>query len=560
MTETGAWFDTGRAPLQPDPSVALAPRLPPWGGVLGLGLAYAAAAGLSVLISRQNGSIASIWFANALAMGVLMHRAPRQWPASLAALAAGVVAVNLAWGDSLLSALAFLPANLGEVAFAAWLLRRGGLHRTGLRSPVLLLRLLLLGGLLPQLLGATLGASTIALLGPVPFSAVWLAWFEGSVIGSVSVLPLVVCAMRHPWPAIRQQLLVPHMAWLLPVAVGTALLTLGHVPFPFIYLSIPLMVAGMLVEFLAVATLTLAVSVTVAVALAVGVFVPPPTTAVWQQVYVYLAYAAALVPPQLLASAVAELRDHHARLLARTAELARANEGLEQFVRIASHDLREPMNTIVQFTGLIEQDFADRLPEPAPTYLALVRRATQRMRALLDDVLHYTRLQRGAQGEPQPVPLDQLLQEVQRSLAARLAASGGRLQVGPLPVVAGQPTLLELMFQNLVGNALKFVPPGRRPEVTVSSRIEGGVAAVSVRDNGIGIEPQDVPRLFKPFSRLHLRREYEGTGLGLALVQFVVNAHGGRVQVESAPGQGACFTVWLPLAEEAQRARTPASE
>jgi signal transduction histidine kinase len=389
----------------------------------------------------------------------------------------------------------------------------------------------------------------IAARGYAPFGTVWLAWFEGSVIGAMSVLPLVVCAMRHRWQELRRQVLVPHMAWLAPLALAVAVLALAHVPFPFIYLSIPLLVAAMLVEFLALALLTLAVSLTVALVLALGILVPPPTTADWQHIYVYLAYAAALVPAQLLAAAVAELRDQHASLLARGADLARANQGLEQFVRIASHDLREPLNTIVQFSGLIEQDHGALLPADGQQFLGLVRRAALRMRGLLDDMLHYTRLQRSnADLVLVPVALDELLDKVRQDLAARLRERNALLTLDPLPTVLGQASLLELLFGNLLGNALKFVPAGRRPEVRLSARLQGDQVVVVVQDNGIGIAPEDLGKLFKPFSRLQLRRDYEGTGLGLALAQQVAQAHGGRIEVSSVLGQGSRFSVWLKAA------------
>jgi signal transduction histidine kinase len=231
------------------------------------------------------------------------------------------------------------------------------------------------------------------------------------------------------------------------------------------------------------------------------------------------------------------------------AELARANEGLERFVRIAAHDLREPLNTMVQFTSLLQQDHGAQLPPEGQHYLGLVQRAGRRMRTLLDDVLHYTRLQRdSAQLRLQPVALDEVLDQVQQQLQARATERRARLQVGPLPQVLGQPSLLVLLFQNLLGNALKFVPAGLAPVVQVTARRDGPWVVVQVRDNGIGIAPQDLDKLFRPFGRLNLRREFEGTGLGLALAQQVAQAHEGRIEVASQPGRGSVFSVWLKAA------------
>ena len=250
-----------------------------------------------------------------------------------------------------------------------------------------------------------------------------------------------------------------------------------------------------------------------------------------------------------LAAALAELRESHQRLQVTAEDLRVANEGLLQFVRIASHDLREPLNTVVQFVGLVDEDHGAQLPEDARHYLQLVLRAGARMRTLLDDVVRYARLQNGEVEAPEAVPLDRVMAELRDALAGRLADTGGTLTIGPMPVVRGHPSLLSLLFQNLLANALKFHPADRRPEVLVHAQVAQGVARISVSDNGIGIAPEHRPLLFQPFQRLHRRNEYEGTGLGLALARQIAEAHGGSIGVDSLPGQGATFTVTLPLAE-----------
>lgn len=250
---------------------------------------------------------------------------------------------------------------------------------------------------------------------------------------------------------------------------------------------------------------------------------------------------------QNLAVALRDLQQSHGELLRTADELRVANESLLQFVRIASHDLREPLNTIVQFVGLVEEDHGPVLPEEARHFLRLATRAGARMRTLLDDVVRYARLQNAEGDPPQPVALDRTLTELRDALAARLAATGARLELSPLPVVQGHASLLSLLFQNLLSNALKFVPPGRVPQVRVDARIDQGQVRIRVADNGIGIEPQHVEQLFQPFRRLHLRSEFEGSGLGLTISRQIAEAHGGRIEVESVPGDGSVFTVVLPL-------------
>ncbi|WP_300715554.1 ATP-binding protein, partial [Hydrogenophaga sp.] len=248
-----------------------------------------------------------------------------------------------------------------------------------------------------------------------------------------------------------------------------------------------------------------------------------------------------------LAEALKDLRESHAQLQKNAEELQIANEGLLQFVRIASHDLREPLNTVVQFIGLVQDDHGTVLPDDARHYLKLVHNAGEHMRTLLDDVVRYARLQNGETEPPTPVALAPLMAELCDALAAQLNATGAQLEIGELPQVVGHASLLSQLFQNLVTNALKFVPPGSVPRIEITAQTDGGMATISVRDNGIGISAEGQARLFQPFARLNLRREFEGTGLGLAISRQIAEAHGGTIGVRSQPGEGSTFEVRLPL-------------
>jgi signal transduction histidine kinase len=145
------------------------------------------------------------------------------------------------------------------------------------------------------------------------------------------------------------------------------------------------------------------------------------------------------------------------------------------------------------------------------------------------------------------VALAPLMAELCDALAAQLDATGAQLQIGELPRVVGHASLLSQLFQNLVSNALKFVPPGSVPRIEITAQTAGGMATISVKDNGIGISPEGQGRLFQPFARLNLRREFEGTGLGLAISRQIAEAHGGTIGVRSQPGEGSTFEVRLPL-------------
>ncbi|MDO9480706.1 MAG: ATP-binding protein [Hydrogenophaga sp.] len=524
------------------------PRHSGWLGVLALGACYTLSSVVSLYMSLQPGSMATIWYANAVAIAWVAFSPWRLAPLLVLFMAVGNALANLVVGADPLEILLFVPANAAEVLLGGWLLHRAGLTATGISTPKRLLALLTYGGLVPLLAGATLGAVLLSSAGMGTLGDVWLVWFEGSVIGSVSMLPLAF-VLLGAWTQGRSiQLWQAPLFALLMVTVGVTVLSMAYLPFPFVYVVMPLLMAALLLPLEGALLVTLAASITIATMQALGILVPPPVTYTWQQGFFYMAYAAALVPAQVLAAALAELRDSHAQLEQKTIELKQANEGLEQFVRIASHDLREPLNTVVQFANLLASDHGPALPPSGQRYLKLVHQAGMRMRTLLDDVLRFARLKVGETEAPMPVSLEQTMDELRDAMAARLQATQAELTIGPLPVVLGHASLLSLLFQNLMGNALKFVPPGRAPRITVTAQTADGFVWVTVADNGIGMEAQEIGKLFQPFQRLHLRREYEGNGLGLSLCQHIAQTHGGSISVRSVLGEGSRFVVKLPLA------------
>ena len=251
---------------------------------------------------------------------------------------------------------------------------------------------------------------------------------------------------------------------------------------------------------------------------------------------------------------VTELETSRRELQRVADQLLDANRNLEQVVRIASHDLREPLNTIVQFAELIESGQADRLDDDGRLYFAQVRGGAARMKTMLDDVLQFVRLDEAAALPAEPVDLDAMLAELRQSLGAQIEAAQAEVVVQPLGSVPGHRALLSLVLQNLVSNAIKFVPPDRRPRIAISAERGGGQARIVVADNGIGIEPARIGELGTPFRRLHARRKFGGTGLGLAIARRIAEQHGGRIEIASVPGEGSRFSLVLPEA-----ARQPAA-
>jgi PAS domain S-box-containing protein len=227
-------------------------------------------------------------------------------------------------------------------------------------------------------------------------------------------------------------------------------------------------------------------------------------------------------------------------------DLRHANEGLEQFARIAAHDLREPLNTISQFASLIDQDFRAALPADATRYFGLMGRAALRMKAMLDDVLRFARLERMPPPQLEVVPLERVFSELRELLHARLAQTRATLEIAAaLPLVLGQASLLELLFQNLLLNAMRYTPPGVAPRIEVTAERAGSLVIVTVADNGVGIPSAELERIFQPFHRAQGSRRDEDSGLGLPICRRIAATLGGRVWADSEDGRGTRLHVAL---------------
>jgi signal transduction histidine kinase len=261
----------------------------------------------------------------------------------------------------------------------------------------------------------------------------------------------------------------------------------------------------------------------------------------------------------LLGAALAQTRrarrHHHRarvaleRLRAREAELARSNAELERFAYVASHDLQEPLRQVASFVELLGRRYRGRLDADADDFIGYAVDGAHRLRRLIDDLLAYSRVgSRG--GELVPTDLSAPLERALGDLALAIEDAAAVVTHDPLPRVAGDETQLAQLFQNLVGNAIKFRRPEVTPTVHVGARRVADTWELTVADNGIGIDPEYFERIFLVFQRLHGREEYPGTGIGLALCRRIVDRHGGRLWVTSEPGRGSTFHFTLPGARE----------
>ncbi len=220
-------------------------------------------------------------------------------------------------------------------------------------------------------------------------------------------------------------------------------------------------------------------------------------------------------------------------------ELVALNAELDDFTNMASHDMQEPLRTLIAFSDLLRQDVGDSLPEQAGKDLAFITDAAKRMRALIQDLLALSRAGRAAQ-KREKVSLRECADLALEALAMRVKETGAQIIHDKLPDVWGDSTLLTQLYQNLIGNGLKF-SGDQRPIIQLTFEEQDGTQVFGVKDNGIGIERKYAREIFKPFRRLHGRAEYEGSGVGLAICRKIVERHGGKIWVESEPGKGAHF-------------------
>ncbi len=229
-------------------------------------------------------------------------------------------------------------------------------------------------------------------------------------------------------------------------------------------------------------------------------------------------------------------------------DIARSNKELEQFAYVASHDLQEPLRMVSSYVQLLEKKYKGRLDEKADKYMQFAVDGAQRMQKLIEALLDYSRIAtRGA--EFRSVNTNDIFSQAVSNLEASITESHALITKDDLPTISGDETQLIQLFQNLIGNAIKYRKPETAPSVNISAGKDRQGWTFSVSDNGIGIEPRHFDQIFQIFQRLHARGEYPGTGIGLAICKRIVERHHGRIWVKSSPGEGATFFFTIPSSE-----------
>ena len=239
-----------------------------------------------------------------------------------------------------------------------------------------------------------------------------------------------------------------------------------------------------------------------------------------------------------------KVQERTTELEQRARELERSNAELQQFAYVASHDLQEPLRTISSYTELIAEEYHDRLDEEANEYIDFIVDGAARMQQLIKDLLAFSRV--GTRGKAfSPISCETVIQKVLVNLKLAIEERHAAVTYDALPVVVADQSQMHQLLQNLISNALKFRSQ-EPPHIHISATLLQDKWEFCVRDNGIGIDSEYFEQIFEIFQRLHSRRHYDGTGIGLAICRKIVQRHGGRIWVDSSPGKGASFYFTLP--------------
>lgn len=227
-------------------------------------------------------------------------------------------------------------------------------------------------------------------------------------------------------------------------------------------------------------------------------------------------------------------------------EVILRNEELEQFAYVASHDLQEPLITIISFIDLLGEEYGDKLGEVGKQYLDFISESSSGLSSVVEDLLDYSKL--GKHHEMTKVDCNELVEAIQRDLTSTISKSKATFAVGELPEITGFKTELRLLFQNLISNAIKFCAEDTPPHIIITAE-KGTNWTFSIQDNGIGIAKGNQEKIFTIFQRLHSKNDYEGTGIGLAQCKKIINLHGGEIWINSKQDLGSTFCFSIPFYE-----------
>ena len=525
-------------------------------------------AGLS--LAFVNRSATAVWPPAGISVAALLLWGLRLWPGVFL----GAFVVNLTTQGSVWTALGIASGNTLEAWVAAWLLNVLAGGSTAFERAYRIFRFVGLGAILSPVISATLGCTSLC-LGNLAhwsqFGSIWLTWWLGDSVSILVLTPLFVVWKTHGWGGLRAGQMPEWVALHLVAIVVGGVVFLGLSPFgvshhSMEYLTLPplLWAAFRLGTRGALSASALMCGIALWGTLhGAGPFttLDPNYSLLLLQSFMGTITLTSLV----LAAVVSErqqaegaLRESQARLarharvlegtvVERTKKLSQSNSELEAFCYSLSHDMRAPLRAIQSFTQIVLEERGDRIGAPGTDYLRKVISASERLDRLIQDVLAISRLSR-QEIQLEPVALEELVRAIIQERPEWQPPKAEIRIEGPLLPVRAHVASLTQCLTNLLGNAVKFVPAGVVPMVRILTESLGEWVRLWVVDNGIGIEPGEQARIFEMFNRLHSEKQYEGTGIGLAIVRKAMERMGGQVGVESQPGAGSRFWLQLPAA------------
>jgi signal transduction histidine kinase len=531
-----------------------------------LAIAYFVAGELGLKLAHVNASISPLWPATGIALAALLLWSIDLWPAIFVAafLVNLTVTHEASAGIRIAQALGVATGNTLEAVTGAWLVGRFAHGFKAFLRASDVFRYIFLAGSLATAISATVGTLTLlfcGLLDQQTFGHAWLTWWMGDMAGAVLVGPLILIWAANPTVRFGVNRAVEALLLLISLLLVSALnfsdmFTLGEKHYPLAFLFFPLL-AWAAVRFEARGAVAF-VSVICCLAIngtlhRLGTFavVEPNGSLLMLQMFICVATLSALV----LAAAVTERKtaqeqvrklnqELEHRVQDRTAQLEGINKELEAFCYSVSHDLRAPLRTIRGFSEVLMEQYKPQLDARGQDYLRRTCDAGLQMDKLIEDLLKLSRLSRSEMQRAE-IDLSAIAQNIATELARGEPSRTVEVAISPGIMANGDERLLRVVIDNLLRNAWKFTK--KQPNARIEfGRLNGDSMAYFIRDNGVGFDMQYVGKLFGVFQRLHSAAEFAGSGVGLAIVQRVINRHGGKVWAEAKVNSGATIYFTLP--------------
>lgn len=503
---------------------------------------YFVAAKLALALAIPPGYATAVWPSSGIALAGLLLAGGRHWPG----IWIGAALANFTIQYSLPVAAAIATGNTLEACIAAALVQRslGVPHHFSRGEDVV--RFVAIA-MVACAVAATMASSALGAAGFIAWSDFlphWWTWWQGDLAGIVIITPLVL-----GWTA-KQEFAWSHErifeCAMFSLVLGAVLLAVfgadaaARATWALSFLLLPLIVWAAFRFSQREVTTASAALCGYAVWQTVGGNGPFVAHSVNISLLLLQAFLSTVVATGLVLSAVLEERR---RAMER---LQHAHDEMEHFVHVAAHDLQEPLRTVINFADLLDNRNRLRLGDEAREFLGYIVSGATRMQRMLRELLAFAQVERG-ELRTMRVDCENALAVAQENLKAVLDESGAVVTHDPLPAVSSDPTHMEILFQNLIANAVRFRGTAA-PRIHVGAKLEGGYCVLSVTDNGIGIDPGDFEAIFNMFRRLHGSDRYPGTGIGLTICKRIVERHKGRIWLESRQDAGTTFHFTMPAA------------